>query len=66
MKSKSMILYSSRAAFLDRDGKNASRAITVAGETVFVRGEVLEADFETALEKAKPREGETVLNSIPL
>ncbi len=47
-------------------GKTKNVAITSSGETVFVRGEVLGCDIDVALSKARPREGETVLNSVPL
>lgn len=37
------------------------------GDTVWIRSEVrIKEDVETALDNAKPRKGEIVLNSIPL
>lgn len=36
------------------------------GAVFMIRAETLDGDVETALHNAKPRDGECVLNSIPL
>lgn len=59
---KSMVLYASRIA----GDRGEYTAINSKGETLFVRCETVELDMDKALTKARPRDGETVLNSIPL
>lgn len=56
---KSMILYSSEVQ------TRGSTPIFSKGKTLFVRGETVAMDECEALEKASPRKGETILNSIP-
>lgn len=59
---KSMILYSSRIA----GDRGETVAVVSKGEVVFVRGQTVNFDIEKALRAARPRKGETVLNTIPI
>lgn len=60
---KSAILYST----LTPDHQKAHYIQVHGGENrIFVRTEIFDGDIDKALSRAKPKEGEIVLNTIPL
>lgn len=68
---KSAILYASKAAgertTCVMAGTSATNKFSIAPAVpLFVRAELVEGDCLSALDKAKPRDGETVLNTIPI
>jgi hypothetical protein len=61
---KSLILYSSAKPSAGKTALNVGRG--KGAVTVWIRGEVHYGTIDSALAAAKPRAGETVLNSIPV
>lgn len=64
MPNKSLILYSSRE--FSKGCQIISAYDSGNAIPIYIRTEVFDGDIAEALDKAKPRAGETVLNTIPV
>lgn len=62
---KSLIIYGSHTKLTNAHKPVIPQTPFAVGQ-YFVRTESFNGDYPEALEKAKPMEGETVLNSVPL
>lgn len=58
---KSAVFYAARTKLTRKHNQHGRQ-----DNAVYVRMEVVNQDYPEAIEKAKPMDGETVLNSIPL